>query len=97
MNLRGAPVQVLLAFMQSGEAIAARLKFAGRVERAPIDYRSQTMSINVLSYSRLARDNIPVISVPVSRSDRFGVDDKSLDAAAGISARELVWNGERAS
>ena len=96
VNLRGSPVQFLLAFLDGGAAFAAKLKFAGRIERAPLNYQEQTMRIDILSYVRLARDNVPLLSLPVSHRDRFNPADKSLDAAAGLSTRELIWNGERA-
>ena len=94
VNLRGSPVQFLLAFIEGGQATSARLKFAGRIERAPLNYQSRTMRIDVLSYVRIARDNIAILSLPVSHRDRFGVDDKSLDAGAGISSTTIVWNGD---
>lgn len=92
-NLRGANVQVLMAFIEHGEAIAARLKFVGMIEKAPVNYENLTVAIDVLSYDRIARNNVPLLSLPVSHEDRFGVDDKSLEPMAALSSKEILWNG----
>ena len=93
-QLRGAPVQLLVAYIVDGVAIGSKLKFAGRIEKAPLDYQTQIMKFDVISYLRIAKDSIPLTSTPVSHTDRFGLADTSLNSTVASSITTVIWNAD---